>query len=144
MRPPVLAERNWLAVPLPGHSKPPTPPPASCPLLKWTKEWIRPYAMITIHDLKKEIPAMCEKYKIAYVDAFGSIARLEQVENSDIDLIIEFAEPRKENLSFRFFGFLHDLEDRFHHKVDILTEKSLKNPFLRAGVNRDRIRIYGD
>jgi len=87
--------------------------------------------MITIEELKKEMPSMCEKYRIAYVDAFGSIARSEQKEDSDIDLIIEFSEPRREKISTRFFGFLHDVEDRFHHKVDLLTEKSLRNPFLK-------------
>ena len=100
--------------------------------------------MITIEDLKKEIPPIREKHRIAYVDAFGSIARSEQKENSDIDLIIEFSEPRKDSISTRFFGFLHDVEDQFHHKVDLLTDKSLCNRFLREKVDRDRIRIYGD
>lgn len=100
--------------------------------------------MITLEELKKEMPSMCKKYRIAYVDAFGSIARSEQEDDSDIDLIIEFSEPRREKISSRFFGFLHDVEDRFHHKVDLLTEKSLRNPFLKEKVNQDRIRIYGD
>ena len=99
--------------------------------------------MITVEELKKEMPSICEKYRIAYVDAFGSIARSEQNEASDIDLIIEFTEPRRERISSRFFGFLHDVEDRFHHKVDLLTEKSLRNPFLKEKVNKDRVRIYG-
>jgi uncharacterized protein len=99
--------------------------------------------MITIDELKKELPPMCEKFQIAYVDAFGSITRSEQKEDSDIDLIIEFSEPRRERISTRFFGFLHEVEDRFHRKVDLITEKSLRNPFLKEKVNQDRIRIYG-
>ena len=99
--------------------------------------------MITIDDLKKEIPPLCKKYKIAYVDAFGSFARSEQTNNSDIDLIIEFSEPRREKISTRFFGFLHEVEDRFQRKVDLLTERSLKNPYLEEKVNRDRVRVYG-
>lgn len=99
--------------------------------------------VITLDELRKEIPSLCEKHRIAYVDAFGSIARSEQTEDSDIDLIIEFLEPRRERISTRFFGFLHDLEDRFHHKVDLVTEKSIRNPFLKQKINQDRIRIYG-
>ncbi|MEM0967422.1 MAG: nucleotidyltransferase domain-containing protein [Verrucomicrobiota bacterium] len=90
------------------------------------------------------MPLLCERHRIAYVDAFGSIARSEQNEDSDIDLIIEFSKPRRDRISNRFFGFLHDVEDRFHQKVDILTEESLQNPFLKEKVNRDRVRIYGD
>lgn len=100
--------------------------------------------MITLEDLRQELPSICEKHRIAYVDAFGSIARSEQTENSDIDLIIEFSEPRQDKISARFFGFLHDLEDRFQNKVDLLTEKSIQNPFLKKKINQDRIRIYGN
>jgi len=111
--------------------------------LKDPGRWLTIENVITLEKLQQEIPPMCEKYRIAYVDAFGSIARSELKEGSDIDLIIEFSEPRREKISTRFFGFLHEVEDRFHHKVDLLTEKSLRNPFLKESVNRDRIRIYG-
>lgn len=67
--------------------------------------------MITLEDLRKDIPEICEKHQIAYVDAFGSIARGDQKEDSDIDLLIEFEEPRRKAISKRFFGFIHDLED---------------------------------
>ena len=87
--------------------------------------------MITIDDLKKEISPLCEKYRIAYVDAFSSFARSKQTNSSDIDLIIEFSKPRREKISTRFFGFLHEVEDRFQRKVDLLTERSLKNPYLK-------------
>ena len=87
---------------------------------------------------------MCEKYQIAYVDVFGSTARSEQGVDSDIDLIIEFSEPRRKNISHRFFGFLHELEDKYNQRVDILTEHSLQNPYLKEVVNQDRIRIYGN
>ena len=99
--------------------------------------------MITIDDLKKDIPEVCERFRIAYVDAFGSIARNEQNEESDIDLIIEFEEPRRESISKRYFGFIHALEDHYGRRIDVLTEKSLKNPYLIRSIDRDRIRIYG-
>lgn len=99
--------------------------------------------VITLDDLRKEIPEICERHQIAYVDAFGSIARGEQREDSDIDLLIEFQEPRGERISTRFFGFLHDLEDKYERKVDLLTEDSLRNPYLIKAVNADRTRIYG-
>lgn len=99
--------------------------------------------MVTIKTLQRELPRLCQKHKIAYVDAFGSIARDEGDEKSDIDLIIEFEEPRLEAISQRYFGFLHDMEDTFHCKVDLLTQKSLKNPYLIESINKDRVRIYG-
>jgi len=99
--------------------------------------------MIRLEDLKRDIPEVCEKYQIAYVDAFGSLARNEATEQSDLDLVIEFAEPRNVGLSKRFFGFLHELEDRYQTKVDVVTEASLSNPVLKKSINRDRVRLYG-
>ena len=100
--------------------------------------------MVVIEKLKEGISPLYKKYRIAYVDAFGSTARSEQAQVSDMNLIIEFLEPRRAGISVRFFGFLHEFEDRFHHKVDLLTEKSSQNPFLKEKVDKDRVRIYGD
>ena len=99
--------------------------------------------MLTIDQLKEELPEICARYRIVYVDVFGSMARNEQTPESDIDLIIELEEPRREAISDRFFGFLHSIEDRSHQKVDLLTESSLKNPYLIKKVNKDRVRLYG-
>ena len=99
--------------------------------------------MVTLDKLRTDLPEICQRYRIAYVDAFGSLARNEQTDASDIDLIIEFTEPRQEAISHRFFGFLHAMEDRYQRRIDLLTENSLKNPYLRQEVNRERIRLYG-
>jgi len=99
--------------------------------------------MISIGELQRELPQLCERHRIAYVDAFGSVARGEQNTGSDVDLVIEFLEPRQEAISKRYFGFLHDLEDRCKTHIDVLTERSIKNPHLRRKIERDRVRIYG-
>ena len=99
--------------------------------------------MITVSQLRAELPELCDRYGIAYVDLFGSTARNEQGEESDIDLIIEFKEPRTQAISYRFFGFLHALEDRYQRKIDLLTERSLKNPYLLEEIDGERIRLYG-
>ena len=100
--------------------------------------------MKIIDDLRQELPNVCEKYDIAFVDLFGSLARDEEQADSDIDLIIDFNEPRNFETSKRFFGFLHSIEDRYGKNVDILTSKSLKNPYLIKEINKDRIRLYGN
>ena len=61
--------------------------------------------VVTLDDLRADLPEIYNRFRIAYVDAFGSLARNEQTEESDIDLIVEFMEPRQEAISERFFGF---------------------------------------
>lgn len=99
--------------------------------------------MLTSEELKSELPKVCKVYGIAYFDVFGTLARGQIQNESDIDLIIEFEEPRRDSISERYFGFLHTLEDKFHRKIDLLTPKSLKNPYLLSEIDKDRLRIYG-
>lgn len=99
--------------------------------------------MITTDDIKASLPTICKKFKIKYVDIFGSFARNERQEESDIDLIIEFEDPIEEHVSERYFGFLHSMEDKFNRKVDLLTPRSIKNPYFKKAIERDRVRIYG-
>ena len=99
--------------------------------------------MLTTQDIKTILPDICQRYGIKYVEIFGSIARGEKKPDVDIDLIIEFEEPKDHMISIRFFGFLHELEDRFGCKVDLLTPGSIKNPYFMKTINKDKIRIYG-
>ena len=96
-----------------------------------------------MEDLKIILPDVCERFGIRYVEVFGSLARNESGNDSDIDLIIEFEEPIERETSKRYFGFLHFLEDHFGRKVDLLTPRSFRNPYLKKSVDRDRVRIYG-
>jgi predicted nucleotidyltransferase len=57
--------------------------------------------------------------------------------------LVEFHEP-KANLHRRYFRLLHHLEDTLERKIDLLTTSSLKNPYFRERVLRERTRIYGE
>jgi len=62
------------------------------------------------------------------VDAFGSIARSEQKEDSDIDLIIEFSEPRREK------KFLPGFLDSFTMLKTDSTRRSIYSPKNLYGI----------
>ena len=98
--------------------------------------------MNDLDNLRKILPELGQRYEIDYVDVFGSLARGEALKDSDIDLIIEFKEPKQRDISGRFFGFLHSLEDTFGKRVDLLTPRSIRNPILKKTIERDRLRIY--
>ena len=63
-------------------------------------------------------------------------------ENVDSDILIDYV-PIEENVSERYFGFLHFLEDKFGKKVDLLKPRSIRNPYLKRSIERDKIKIYG-
>ncbi len=60
--------------------------------------------------LQEQKPLLAEEYKVKEIGIFGSFARGEQVEESDVDILVGFSEP------ISFFRFI-DLED---HLSDIL------------------------
>ncbi|NLN94727.1 MAG: nucleotidyltransferase family protein [Bacteroidales bacterium] len=65
---------------------------------------------------------------IKSIGLFGSYARDEQSENSDIDILIDF-EPEKEN--FDNYMAVYDLIEKLFkdHKVDIATKNGL-SPYI--------------
>lgn len=82
-------------------------------------------------------------FDVKRMDIFGSIARGTSAPSSDIDLLVEFNDPGRDPAK-RFFGLLHSLEDALGRQVDLLTAGSLRNPYFRERVLRERVLIYGE
>lgn len=72
---------------------------------------------------KNEILKIAKKHGAYNIRIFGSVLRQTDNENSDIDLLVDFGK----NISSWFpAGLIIDLENLLRVKVDIATEKSLK------------------
>jgi len=69
---------------------------------------------------------------------FGSLARGEEREDSDIDILIQ---PEASVGLFKLSGMHLDLQDLLHTDVDLVTVKGLL-PFARKSVDHDKILIY--
>lgn len=74
-----------------------------------------------MEELTEKIRPIAESYNIDKVYLFGSYARGEAIEESDIDLIVS-AEKLK---GLKFFGFYEDLKETFQKKVDLITEEQI-------------------
>jgi uncharacterized protein len=75
-----------------------------------------------IHDLKTE-------YKISKIGIFGSFARNEENDNSDIDILLEF-ESGTENIYEKKIKLKEYLSANFNRDVDLCREKYIK-PYIR-------------
>ncbi len=86
-----------------------------------------------LKEKRDEIIEIANKHGAYNVRVFGSVARNEATESSDIDFIIDVGE----NTSFFFpGGLILDLEELLGRKIDIVTEKSLK-PKIRDRVLKE-------
>jgi predicted nucleotidyltransferase len=65
---------------------------------------------------------------------FGSYVRGDEREESDIDLIVEFEEGKKNYDNFIELCFF--LEDLFDKKIDLLTPESI-SPFMRSSIEKE-------
>lgn len=71
---------------------------------------------------------------------FGSYSRMEENENSDIDIFVSLEEKTHMGL-FALSSMALDLERLLGKNVDLIEEKAVK-PFAAESVKRDRILIY--
>lgn len=92
----------------------------------------------TIEELKQIIIPIAQKYGIAKVYLFGSFARGEANENSDIDLRIEKGALKG---LFALGGFYAELSEALKVEIDILTTGSLDAEFLEE-IEEDEVLLY--
>ena len=81
---------------------------------------------------------LCRDNDVARLEVFGSTARGEANEDSDVDLLVEFSK-RKSLLAL--VSLERKMSAALGRKVDLLTEAAI-SPYLREQINRDRRVIY--
>ena len=91
-----------------------------------------------IHAIKK----ICKEYKVKSLSAFGSICSSVFKEDSDIDLLVSFEVIDYEEYAENYFLVIDEFEKLFKRPVDLLTDKSLSNPYFINSVNSTRQLIY--
>ena len=96
--------------------------------------------MITRDDILKrreEIIAVAKRYGASDIRIFGSVARGDSTEASDVDLIVRF-EPGRSLLDHG--GLLMDLRELLGIKVDVIDEEAMR-PRFRQHVMREAVAL---
>lgn len=96
-----------------------------------------------IKNKLNEFRTMCLNHQVKYIYAFGSSTNESFDETkSDIDLLVEIDEPDPLERGEKLISLWDRFELFFQRKVDLLTESSLRNPFLKKNINSTKILIY--
>lgn len=90
----------------------------------------------------EKIAELCETYGVERLELFGSgrTDRFDE-EESDLDFVVRFAD-RSPGYADRYLDFARALEALFGRDVDLVTERSIQNPFFRRSVDSSRQVIY--
>ena len=94
--------------------------------------------MYTIDEIKRISVPVARKFGVKKLALFGSYARGEQKDVSDIDFIIEKGDIRD---LFVFCGFVNALEDNLGLRVDVLTYDALNDSYISDAV-KDEVILY--
>ena len=90
-----------------------------------------------LERLNAEAPVLRKKYGVKSLAVFGSMARGDDHEGSDVDILVTFeGKPTFDN----FMGLKLDLEELLGRPVDLGTPETLR-PEMRAAVEQDLIHV---
>ena len=85
---------------------------------------------------------LCKQCHVAYIYAFGSSIREDFREDSDVDVLLDVNVEDDLEAGQAVADIWNGLELFFNRPVDLLTEDSLRNPYLRKEIERTKKLIY--
>jgi len=96
-----------------------------------------------IENNREEIKKIATLHYVDSLAVFGSVAKNELNDDSDIDLLVEFSDSLPViDYADNYFSLLENLERVFNRKVDLVTSSSLKNPILIDEILQTKIELY--
>ncbi|MEA5129304.1 MAG: nucleotidyltransferase domain-containing protein [Proteiniphilum sp.] len=96
-----------------------------------------------IANRSADFRAVCRDHSVKQLYAFGSaVTDHFNPERSDIDLLVEIDEPNPLDRGEKLISLWDTFEDFFRRKVDLLTNSSLKNPYLIKSIEDTKVLIY--
>ena len=89
-----------------------------------------------------QIKKLMLEYGVERAYLFGSAAKGTMTPDSDIDFIIKFPETMNYvSYADNYFALADALEALLKKSVDLVTEKTLKNPYLVENINRHKVQL---
>lgn len=101
----------------------------------------------SLEEIARRVRPVAEKYHLKAVYVFGSYARGEAREDSDVDLLID--DTGSGLVGWGYGGLYNDLEEALEKSIDLVLTGSLEQPIhhqsdisFREIVKRERREIY--
>ena len=96
-----------------------------------------------ILDSYDKIATLCEQHRVQNLYVFGSVLTPRFTSDSDIDFLVHFNTDDIADYVTNFFSLKHSLESELGRSVDLVEDKSIRNPIFRHNVDRTKVPIYG-
>ena len=96
-----------------------------------------PHKSKIISALKEITPVLLEKYGVTRIGIFGSVARDDASEQSDVDIVYEMRRP---NL-FTVVHLKKELEKVLNCPIDLVRYRERMNPFLKKRIEKESVYV---
>jgi uncharacterized protein len=97
-----------------------------------------------IEKHRETLAAMCRRYGVRRLELFGSAARGTDFDpaTSDADFLVAFDKAGGLSALDQFLGFSEALERLLGRPVDLVEASAVRNPYMRATIDRSKELIY--
>ncbi len=93
--------------------------------------------------IRKSLPGVCRRFRVERLYVFGSAANGNfDAANSDLDFLVTLEEQPPVEYADNYLGLARALEDLFGRAADLVTERSIRNPYFREAVLAGRQLLY--
>ncbi|KAA9176449.1 nucleotidyltransferase domain-containing protein [Enterococcus durans] len=105
--------------------------------------------LFTVEEIQERVKPVAEKYQIPIVYIFGSYARNEATNESDIDFLVETKGMPESNYWVLYGEFFEELKEAVEHEIDLVEMEALSQPKLTEcqkqfleKMMKERIKIF--
>ena len=96
-----------------------------------------------LENKKNDLQSVCKALGIKKLYAFGSVVSNNFRKDSDIDFLISFSDKLSiEEYTNNYFALHYKLRELFKRDIDIVTERSLSNPYFIESINENKVLLY--
>ena len=96
-----------------------------------------------IEQHRQALAVLCRRFKVRRLDLFGSAAKgTFNPQSSDLDFLVSLDDSSSSGYTENYFGLAQELERLLQRRVDLVTERSVRNPYFRQVIEATRQPIY--
>lgn len=104
---------------------------------------VTPFDALLPEPALRDLSGICTRHRVRSLDIFGSaVTGAFDPRASDVDLVVDFEDMPPDGQAELYFSLRSSLEVIFGREVDLLTRRSIDNPYLLRSIETTQQRLF--
>jgi predicted nucleotidyltransferase len=96
-----------------------------------------------VKNKQRSIEEICQKYLVKSLFLFGSAAKGNFSNESDLDFVVVFKEEVSPvDFADYFFGLQEDLKQLLNKEIDLLSKRAIRNSIIISEIEKTKVPVY--